>query len=161
WPRPAGRRAVNGAWRILRNGTTRTEKWSVAAIVSRGGYRRANGGPGRYNRDTVGPRGLTRLPCKDPVMPTSAAQYSSGVRELPKPPRTPPLDAGSPVRSAGEQLRAASMAGLFAPAAVRDRTMGNACLSGLWLWFNYLDESHSLSQEIHTIEGSFWHGIMH
>lgn len=36
-----------------------------------------------------------------------------------------------------------------------------AALSGLWLYFSCLDESHSLSQEIHTVDGSFWHGIMH
>ncbi len=36
-----------------------------------------------------------------------------------------------------------------------------AALSGLWLYFSCLDESHSLSQDIHTPEGSFWHGIMH
>lgn len=29
------------------------------------------------------------------------------------------------------------------------------------LWHDHLDESHSLSQEIHTIDGSFAHGIMH
>lgn len=36
-----------------------------------------------------------------------------------------------------------------------------AALSGLYLYFSCLDESHSLSQEIHTPDGSFWHGIMH
>jgi hypothetical protein len=36
-----------------------------------------------------------------------------------------------------------------------------AALSGLWLYFSCLDESHSLSQDIHTPDGSFWHGIMH
>ncbi len=36
-----------------------------------------------------------------------------------------------------------------------------AAFSGLWLYFSCLDESHSLSQEIHTVDGSFWHGIMH
>lgn len=36
-----------------------------------------------------------------------------------------------------------------------------AALSGLWLYFSCLEESHSISQEIHTTDGSFWHGIMH
>jgi hypothetical protein len=94
-------------------------------------------------------------------MSTSTAQYSPAARELLKTPRTPPLDAGTPVRSAGERLRALNVAGLFAPANVRDHALASACLAGLWLWFDYLDESHRLSQEIHTIEGSFWHGIMH
>lgn len=36
-----------------------------------------------------------------------------------------------------------------------------AALSGLWLYFSCLEESHSMSQAIGTAEGSFWHGIMH
>ncbi|MCG8648510.1 MAG: hypothetical protein MI861_01680 [Pirellulales bacterium] len=35
------------------------------------------------------------------------------------------------------------------------------CTSGLWLLAGDLERSHSLSQEIHNAEGSFWHGIMH
>jgi hypothetical protein len=42
-----------------------------------------------------------------------------------------------------------------------DSRAPEAALSGLWLYFSCLDESHSLSQEIHTPDGSFWHGIMH
>lgn len=34
-------------------------------------------------------------------------------------------------------------------------------LSGLWLFFDDLDRSHTLSQDLSTREGSFWHGIMH
>lgn len=37
----------------------------------------------------------------------------------------------------------------------------NAALSGLWLYFSCYEESHSLSQDIHTPDGSFWHGILH
>jgi hypothetical protein len=36
-----------------------------------------------------------------------------------------------------------------------------ACQSGLWLAFDFLDEAHSLAQDIPTAEGSYWHGIMH
>jgi len=31
----------------------------------------------------------------------------------------------------------------------------------LWLWHNYLDESHQISQTIETSAGSAWHGLMH
>jgi hypothetical protein len=36
-----------------------------------------------------------------------------------------------------------------------------ALLSGLWLWHDWLDESHTISQSIETETGSFWHAIMH
>jgi hypothetical protein len=34
-------------------------------------------------------------------------------------------------------------------------------LSGLWLYFDWLDQSHTISQSIDTPTGSFWHAIMH
>ncbi|MBY0456757.1 MAG: hypothetical protein K2V38_05435 [Gemmataceae bacterium] len=40
-------------------------------------------------------------------------------------------------------------------------TLTPACRSGLWLWFDFLDESHAISQDLNTAEGSFWHAIMH
>ncbi len=48
-----------------------------------------------------------------------------------------------------------------APELFRGARAPEAALSGLWLYFSCLDESHSLSQGIHTAEGSFWHAIMH
>jgi hypothetical protein len=36
-----------------------------------------------------------------------------------------------------------------------------ALVSGLWLWHDWLDSSHAISQDIHTSTGSFWHAIMH
>jgi hypothetical protein len=38
---------------------------------------------------------------------------------------------------------------------------GRSVLSALWLWHDYLDESHIISQKIDTPTGSFWHAIMH
>ena len=35
------------------------------------------------------------------------------------------------------------------------------CASGLWLLAGNLERSHTLSQDISSAEGSFWHGIMH
>ena len=36
-----------------------------------------------------------------------------------------------------------------------------ALLAGLWLWHDWLDESHQISQSLATPTGSFWHAIMH
>jgi len=37
-----------------------------------------------------------------------------------------------------------------------------ACIrSALYLRFNFLNESHKVSQGIHSVEGSYWHAIMH
>jgi hypothetical protein len=72
-----------------------------------------------------------------------------------------PLAPGSPDRNAADRLRRLDLPTTFAPATVRDADMGRACLAGLWLRFNYLDESHGISQELSTPEGSFWHAILH
>ena len=50
---------------------------------------------------------------------------------------------------------------VFGDQPIADRQMAQAAISGLWLLHGYLDQSHTLSQEIHTPTGSYWHGIMH
>jgi hypothetical protein len=47
------------------------------------------------------------------------------------------------------------------PLGIKDEPMAQCCLSGLWLLHNFLNESHEISQSIHSPEGSYWHGIMH
>lgn len=72
----------------------------------------------------------------------------------------------------GERLMA--LAAGTAPAGARDALEGKrandlfpnsrhpeAALSGLLLYFSFHEESHALSQNISSSEGSFWHGIMH
>jgi hypothetical protein len=39
--------------------------------------------------------------------------------------------------------------------------MAAACLAALWLRYDFADESHAISQELETIEGSYWHAILH
>jgi hypothetical protein len=36
-----------------------------------------------------------------------------------------------------------------------------AALSGLYLYFSCLDQSHEISQSVHSPEGAYWHGVMH
>jgi hypothetical protein len=71
------------------------------------------------------------------------------------------LGPGKPVVAMRARLADLSVSSVFAPHAVKDRTMAEACISGLWLRFDFLDESHEISQSIHNATGSFWHGIMH
>jgi hypothetical protein len=50
---------------------------------------------------------------------------------------------------------------LVGPVPVADKEMARAAIAGLWLRFNFLDESHTISQDLHSATGSYWHGIMH
>jgi hypothetical protein len=36
-----------------------------------------------------------------------------------------------------------------------------AMLAGLWLYFDWLEPSHAISQSLETPTGSFWHAILH
>src|SRR5690242_7660141 len=44
---------------------------------------------------------------------------------------------------------------------IKHEEAAKACLAGLWLWFDALDESHVISQALVSNTGSFWHAIMH
>jgi len=50
---------------------------------------------------------------------------------------------------------------IFLENASKSEELRNATLAGLWLFHDWLDESHTLSQSIHSATGSFWHAIMH
>jgi hypothetical protein len=71
------------------------------------------------------------------------------------------LGPGKPVMAMRKELQALSLDTPFAPHSVVEQSMAQACLSALWLRFDFLDESHSIGQEIHNPSGSYWHGIMH
>ena len=49
----------------------------------------------------------------------------------------------------------------FAPRRVVDSQMARACIAGLLLMYDCMDESHEISQSIETTSGSYWHGILH
>jgi hypothetical protein len=70
--------------------------------------------------------------------------------------RPMPLANGTPFRPGIDALAGRKARDLF-----RDARSPEAALSGLYLYFCAYDESHSLSQDILSPEGSFWHGIMH
>jgi hypothetical protein len=69
------------------------------------------------------------------------------------------LGPGTPDRSKKPLLAAFDPLRDIGP--VEDRSMARLCHAGLWLYFDFLDESHTISQEIETPTGSFWHAVMH
>jgi hypothetical protein len=87
--------------------------------------------------------------------------YGPVCAELLSETRVPPLGPGRSDPGMEGQLRSTSVDRLFEHAQVVDRSMAEACRSGLWLYFDFLDESHHISQQISSATGSFWHGIMH
>jgi hypothetical protein len=89
------------------------------------------------------------------------AQYATLVTALLSEPRLMPLDRGEPNRAAFDQLSSSDEVRLFDGQPVRHREMARACLAGLWLYHDFLDEAHRISQSLHSREGSYWHGIMH
>jgi len=75
--------------------------------------------------------------------------------------RQMPLDAGSPDRAKRDELQRLTIATAFEHAQVTDESMAQCCLAGVWLLYDFLDESHTISQGISTSGGSYWHAIMH
>lgn len=94
-------------------------------------------------------------------MPRFSQEYGPAAAALLAPERLNELGPGRPNRSVRVQLESLSAESLAAPNAVVDRRMAAACQSALWLHHDFLDESHAISQQLDTVEGSYWHGIMH
>lgn len=86
-------------------------------------------------------------------------KYGPAVADLLDGDRLCELGPGKPNRSAFAALQALSTAGVVPN--VKSQEMAACCLSGLWLWHDFLDESHDISQDLGSAEGSYWHGIMH
>ena len=94
------------------------------------------------------------------------AEYSSTivgiVKKLetrdPLPPLAPNEEWDSELTHRIEGL---SLETLFNGQSIKDSTMGDAVQSGLLLWNDALDASHTISQSIESSTGSYWHGIMH
>src|SRR5688572_33017148 len=69
------------------------------------------------------------------------------------------------VRGGGDEeakkMLAPATAAQMITGLVRNEDDAKAMLAGLWLWHDWLDESHNLSRSLHSSTGSFWHAIMH
>ena len=86
--------------------------------------------------------------------------YAPAVQALLAEPRLAPLGPGRANRAARPLLEALDER-MFEPHAVRDRDLAAACRAALWLYHDFLDESHTISQGVETAEGSYWHALMH
>jgi hypothetical protein len=75
------------------------------------------------------------------------ASYGPAVAGLLSVPRQAPLGPGIPQEPVRSKLQVLDLAPI--------------CRAGLWLYFDFLDETHRISQEIETADGGFWHAIMH
>ncbi|HMF12844.1 MAG TPA: hypothetical protein VKE94_11075, partial [Gemmataceae bacterium] len=89
------------------------------------------------------------------------SDYSPAINDLLRDERLAPLGPGTPNVSVRVQLAALTNENLLASHPVRDADMAAACRAGLWLYHDFLDESHSISQDIDTPTGSYWHGLLH
>ena len=94
------------------------------------------------------------------------AEYSSTIAGIvqkletrdPLPPLAPSEEWDSELT---DRIEGLSLETLFDRQSIKDSTMGDALQSGLLLWNDALDESHTISQGIESSTGSYWHGIMH
>lgn len=71
------------------------------------------------------------------------------------------LGPGEPNTSLLPALESLTVESAFAGRPVVDRQMAAGCLAGAWLWNDFLERSHEISQDVGTPTGSYWHGIMH
>ena len=72
-----------------------------------------------------------------------------------------PLGPGRPNATALPALEAMTLEKAFAGRTIADRDMAQCAFAGVWLYHDFLDRSHKISQGVKTPTGSYWHGIMH
>jgi hypothetical protein len=87
--------------------------------------------------------------------------YDPAVGDLIVEERLMELGPGSPNRRVLPALEALRPEHLFEFGKPKDLELARACVSGLWLYHDFLDESHTISQDLPGVTGSYWHGIMH
>jgi hypothetical protein len=87
--------------------------------------------------------------------------YGPAIAELLREPRLAPLGPGRPNLALSAPLAALREETAFSPHRVRNWDMAGACQAGLYLYHDFLDESHTISQDLEMVEGSYWHALMH
>ncbi len=89
------------------------------------------------------------------------AQYGVALAAILDPSRPVAIGPGKPAAEQEPLLRELTIEKAFAGQDLQDADAAACCISAAWLWHNFLDSSHQISQEIKTSSGSFWHAIMH
>ena len=92
---------------------------------------------------------------------SDVTRYGPVFAELLREPRLPPLGPGTPNAPAHALLAEMSLERAFRHTRVADGDMARCCFAGLWLYHDFLDDSHKICQEIETPSGSYWHALMH
>ena len=91
----------------------------------------------------------------------NAAPYTSALQELLDEDRLNELGPGRPNQAVFPLLKKLTVDQAFTPNQVQNHAQAQACLAGLWLYHDFLDESHRISQDLPGSEGSYWHGLVH
>lgn len=91
----------------------------------------------------------------------SVTDSPAAIRPLLAEERLPDLGPGQPNTEMKARLSGLSAEALANGKPIRDAEAAECCVSALWLWHDFLDESHRISQDISSRDGSYWHGIMH
>jgi hypothetical protein len=71
------------------------------------------------------------------------------------------LDHGDADPHMRQALRLVTVDAAFAQTPLADREMAACTIAGLWLVHDFLDESHTISQNVDTTTGAYWHALMH
>jgi hypothetical protein len=90
-----------------------------------------------------------------------AKSYGPAIADLLLGNRLPKLGPGTPNESARPKIVAIQTTRTLGGRTIVDQLAARCCHCALWLWHDFLDESHAIGQEIETADGSYWHGIMH
>ena len=91
----------------------------------------------------------------------SESTYNAVVAELIAAVPLNALGPGTPDQSKLPLLEQLSTEAVVAPRVPRDRDAAACCCAGLWLRYDFLDQSHRISQDVDSEDGSYWHGLMH
>jgi hypothetical protein len=89
------------------------------------------------------------------------SDYGPALASLLAPARLNLLVVGLPDKDFRPQLEALAQPAAFAPRSIGDKDMASACRAALWLYHDFLDEAHALCQDLNTVEGSYWHALVH